>query len=202
VKLAASAKLQAAAWSADGRWVATFNDDGRLRVWDAGGAELASLETGTSDHADLSFSPNAAQVAIYFNYRGDVILWNWRDGTTLSLAEHAGSIHDVAYSADGTRLATAGFDATAKLWDTQSGTLLASFDESPNWLGAVSFSPDGRSVLIGGAPGLIWQWQIGALETRTPAQIQARLRCAAPWRLEHGRIVSASLCTEDRKAHD
>jgi WD40 repeat protein len=49
----------------------------------------------------------------------------------LTLSGHQGSIHAIAYSPDGTRLATGGFDGQVRLFDAKTGSLVKQFVPVP-----------------------------------------------------------------------
>jgi WD40 repeat protein len=58
-------------------------------------------------------------------------------------------IYTVALSPDGGILATGGGDAAARLWKTDSGELLHTFDFPGKWVRTVQFSPDGKILAVG-----------------------------------------------------
>jgi len=57
-------------------------------------------------------------------------------------------------SPDGGMLATGGRDAATRLWKTDSGELLHTFDFSGKWVRSVQFSPDGKILAVGGTGDL------------------------------------------------
>ena len=73
---------------------------------------------------------------------------------------------DAAFSPDGARVLTASADMTAKLWDTASGKLLASFAHEVGFPGGVhngpvgraAFSPDGARILTASTDQNVKLW--------------------------------------------
>ena len=61
----------------------------------------------------------------------------------LTLSGHTSAVHAVAFSPDGTRLATTSEDRTAKIWDTASGKELLTLSGHSKSVWGVAFSPDG-----------------------------------------------------------
>ena len=71
-------------------------------------------------------------------------------------------VNSVAFSRDGTRIATGSDDATTKVWDAQSGKELLTLSVGAN-VYSVAFSPDGRRILTGSTDDTarVWDAQSG-----------------------------------------
>ena len=85
---------------------------------------------------------------------------------TPKLSGHGGSVESVAFSPDGTTLATASSDHTIKLWDLATRRERMTLEGHTNSVQSVAFSPDGKSLAsIGFAPEVIL-WDVGLRQTR------------------------------------
>jgi WD40 repeat protein len=71
---------------------------------------------------------------------------------------HSGIVYAVAYSPDGRRIATASFDDTIKIWDTESGRELRTLAGHTNTVYAVAYSPDGRRIATGSWDNTVKIW--------------------------------------------
>ncbi len=75
-------------------------------------------------------------------------VWDAASGTLVTtLSGHNGLIASAAFSNDGTRIVTAGLDATARLWDARTGANLAILRDT-NYLFGALLSPDASQVLV------------------------------------------------------
>ncbi len=90
--------------------------------------------------------------------------------TSTVLTGHAGAVHSVTFSPDGTKALTGSFDYTAKLWDTSTGAHIRTFTGHTDGVYSAVFSPDGTKVLTGSADhtAKLWNANTGvALHTFT-----------------------------------
>ena len=70
----------------------------------------------------------------------------------------------LSFSPDGRRLASAGFDAKIKIWDTESGLELLTLNGHTSWIWKMQFSPDGRRILSCGRDKTLRIWDASPLQ--------------------------------------
>lgn len=76
------------------------------------------------------------------------------------LAAHAATVTSVATSPNGSLIASAGNDATLRLWDGEGNEVGRPLEGHTDRVLAVAFSPDGRGILSGGADGSLRLWNL------------------------------------------
>ena len=87
-------------------------------------------------------------------------LTGWHAGTKLleRSLRHGCAVHALAFCPEGRRLATAGEDQVARLWDLATGSMLATPMKHEGPVHTVAFSPDGTMVATASSDGTIRRW--------------------------------------------
>jgi WD40 repeat protein len=155
--------LQTVAFSPDGRRLLLGGIGETVEVVEAlTGKQVKSFRGRVGAFA--VFSPDGRQVAAGCA-DGTLLIWDVESGRQLlTVRAHSGNVSDLAYSPDGSRLATAGLDlfrgkGQVKLWDVSTGKELLAL---PGQM-SVAFSPDGHLLAAPAfadwlAPGAIEVW--------------------------------------------
>jgi WD40 repeat protein/serine/threonine protein kinase len=134
----------------------------QFKVWEAlKGREI--LTFSAEPCFSLALSPNGRTLATG-GWDGKVRIFDAETGHELfTAAGHRGFVSRLAFSSDGERLASAGFqDGRVILWNVATGqTVFRDPLQGPPPLTGVSFSPDGKRLAAVGYDGLVALWDTG-----------------------------------------
>lgn len=139
--------VAAVAFSPDGKLLAT-GSYGRVTVWDLTvGRPLHVLTNVLGAVNDVKFSPDGKLLAVAGGQpsaRGDLRLFATTDWKLVtSLGGHLDTVSGVSFSPDGTKLVSASFDKTVRLWDVKASKVLHTFAGHSDFVYAVAFAPSG-----------------------------------------------------------
>jgi len=86
-----------------------------------------------------------------------------QDGRLLAdLRGHTDDVFALAWSPDGSRLASAGRDRSIRIWDTESWSQLALLNGHAAYVWSLAFSPDGSRLASGSGDGTVRIWNAEA----------------------------------------
>ena len=121
----------------------TIDDNSDYTLW--GLPEGAIRRLGKGTFTDMQFSPDGDSLAIASTT--GIWLYDIQSGEeTALLTENSALIGFIAFSPDGTKLASAGGDKKCRIWDIKSQKLLLTF-KSPDWVFGLTFLDDGKTLV-------------------------------------------------------
>ena len=174
-----------AAFSPNGKWLATGDNSNLITIWDARTGEKVSVFYGylsiPSDDG-LNFDPNAYWTSFVWGLvalKNEVQLspdgkyafrakvgyearkWELATGKIVqTYFGHTKGVITLKLSADGRYLLTGSADRTARLWDVATGKELRTFKGHRSFIYHVDFSHDGRKILTSSDDGTITIWEL------------------------------------------
>jgi WD40 repeat protein len=156
-----SSVILSVAFSTDGKYLATASLDKTVRIWDAAsGKELHRLTGHTDRVLALAFSPDGKYLASAGHDR-TVRLWDAATFQEVRTIPHPMWVYGVAFSRDGTRLASScsGDDRTFRVWDVATGAQLHAIKHN-QFTGGVALSPDGKRLAGGSGDRTVRVWDL------------------------------------------
>lgn len=149
--------------------LASAEENGRVRLWNLQGQEIADWKADSKRVWVVSFSPDRDYLASG-SEDGRIRLWNFQGEPIDHWRGHQGLIRDLSFSNDGKLIASAGGeDGTVGIWNLE-GKQLHQWLAHPAPTKNVRFSPDDRLVATTGGDKTIRIWsRQGKLLKQFPA---------------------------------
>lgn len=153
--------LQQVSITSDGRYILTSDRLNTLRMWEAETGTLLHILDAPADAAVTAPSP-AGDLVVHANRSEPVAtiheVMTGRERARLS--GHTAAITCAAWSLNSSRIVTASWDGSARVWDSNTGASLAMFQGHGQVRVCPVMSPDGSLVLVAGSDGVARVWEV------------------------------------------
>jgi WD40 repeat protein len=174
--------LSSIAVSPDGKWIAVSSLD-QISIIDSENQIVSSMTTGLGLVNSLSFNKDGTLLAAggcvpdgCAEAQGQVTLWDMSDPKQPKLLSdirdgHTQRVKAIAFSPDGSYLASGSYDGTIVLWDVLQPDALQAIGiplQDQNYSGFVTslaFNPEGKTLISAGDDGSIHIWNVSTPET-------------------------------------
>lgn len=145
------------ALSPDGRLLAVTTSP--ASVWEVATGRKRFEVDGPAEAVSVEFSPDGRRLAVVDAF--EVVVFDVRAGAVVRRLRSPGGespFNVVAFTPDGTHLATGGGDGVVTLWDVASGEAVVAFDRHEAAVTGLTFSADGTRLVTSSVDGtaLIW----------------------------------------------
>lgn len=149
-----TSSIQAIAFSPNAALLVSVDADGNLKLWNpTTGVELQSID---SSGTTVAFSPDGRLLA-FPGKQAEVVLWDTLAQRQLG-AVNDGNICVLAFSSEGTKLASGSCSGQIKLWDVASGNLWHDFGNHADRVISLAFSPSGKILTSVSADTTLILW--------------------------------------------
>ena len=157
-------------FSPDGKRLAIGEDYGRIQLLDWVKRTLLQItnQLGVAVTA-LTFSPDSSLLAAGYGYgRGTIRLWDPDTGALRAqLTNHTFDVTALAFTPDGTQLASASQDMTIRIWNVADQSERLLLQSAREGLAALAMLSDGKRLASGGTDGSVCFWDATSTR-RTP----------------------------------
>ncbi len=174
-------------FSPDGTIVASASADQTIKLWKvSSGERLDTLSQPLKDQYVVRFSPDGEYV-IAGGLDNRIRVWKVISKTkpqinplVYSRIAAEGSIIQLGFSPDGSRLVSIADDQTMKLWNTAEYTQRFAFEAQPSVTPALAVAPNGKSFVVGRIDGTLQKYNFDTSSTGATTEQHSQLVTVFP----------------------
>ena len=144
-----------------------------LEEWSPDGAQLAGSYWGTNDYDVITYDINTEQ---FKEFSG-----------------HTGSIRSVRWSPEGNELASGAEDNTVRIWNTETGDLLATLEGHEGAITSIAWSPDGSEIASSSADHSVRVWDVATGQMVMAVENYGDVVTTVAWSPDGSEIATGSL---------
>ncbi len=189
----------ALAWSPDGKYLASGNDENKVQVWRLEDEVSTNLKLVLSHHGHknwvnaVSWSPNGRYLA---SGSDDKTVQVWcveeidQPECVQLYRDHSHWVNTVAWSPDGKYIASAGYDTTVRVWNVNSQETVLIYREHDYAVNALAWSPDGTRIASCSLDNLVRVWDVETGKTVLTYRGHSSVVSTLAWSPDGTRIAS------------
>ena len=166
------------AWSPEGLRLASAGDGTKVYVWDAATGQTITIYEGHSGLLPnvfaMDWSPDGTRIASACSSIGidkTIPIWDAATGQKLFHYDSGHgflpnfSVLALAWSPDGTRIASTCTDKTIRIWNATNGNHISSLKVRSEWVSSLAWSPDSKRLALTNPNHIaqVWDVQTGEL---------------------------------------
>ena len=148
-------------WSHDGDRLAILEAEDSIAIWSPEKGKKKARRRYPGDRVlCLAWHPSIRILAVGFR-SGGILIYRFPDSRQepQQISAHSGPVESLAWSPDGTRLASGGADRMLRVWDPDTGATCLTLAGHEQGVAAVDWSPDGARILSGSPDMTLRIWE-------------------------------------------